>query len=60
MDPVTALIFILVFCAIVWGGFWICTAAGFPLPVRWLWGGLCLIVMIGFLMQKFGLYNFQR
>ena len=54
MDVVTLLILALVFACVAWGGFWVCDRAGFPLPVKWIWGGVCLLVLVGFLAERVG------
>ena len=52
MDLITLLIAVCIFVFVVWGGFWICDRAGFPIPVRWLWGGICLILLIYFVVDR--------
>ena len=54
MDLITLLIALVVVCFVVWGGFWICDRAGFPPPVKWIWGALCLIVLIYLVMGQVG------
>jgi hypothetical protein len=54
MDPITLLVMLIVFVAVVWGGFYICDRAGFPVPVRWIWGAICLIVLLYFLVGQVG------
>jgi hypothetical protein len=54
MDLITLLVLLLVFCVVVWGGFYICDRAGFPVPVRWIWGLLCLIMLIYFAVSQIG------
>ena len=54
MDLITLLVLIVIFAAVVWGGFYICDRAGFPPPVRWIWGIVCLIVLLGFVAGQMG------
>lgn len=54
MDLITLLIEVIVFAAIVWGGFYICDRSGFPVPIRWIWGALCLIVLLYFMLNQVG------
>lgn len=47
MQPIIQLlIWVLVFAGIGYLGFWVCDKAGFPPPVRWIWGGVMLIVLL--------------
>lgn len=58
MDPLIALIiWVIVICAFVWLGFYICDKAGFPPPVRWIFGAICLLILIVFMLSKTGLYT---
>jgi Na+/H+ antiporter NhaC len=52
MDLITLLVLVVVFVAVVWGGFYVCDRAGFPQPVRWIWGAICLIVLLYFLVGR--------
>jgi hypothetical protein len=54
MDLITLLIVLIVFAAVVWGGFYVCDRAGFPAPVRWIWGAIFLVVMLYFLIGQIG------
>lgn len=61
MDLITLLFTVLVFALVVWGGFWIIAHSGFPPPVTWIWGALCLIVLVYFLLgQATGLAFLHR
>ena len=48
------LLTLLVVCFVVWGGFWICDRAGFPVPVKWVWGAVCLIVLLYLVLGQTG------
>lgn len=52
MDLITLLILVIVFTAAVWGGFYVCDRAGFPPPVRWIFGAICLVVIVAFLVNQ--------
>ena len=52
MDLITLLVLVIVFVVVVWGGFYICDRAGFPVPVRWIWGAICLVVLLYFLIGQ--------
>ena len=52
MDIITLLVLVIVVVAAVWGGFSICDRAGFPVPLRWIWGAICLIVLLYFLLGR--------
>jgi hypothetical protein len=54
MDLITLLVLVLVFALVVWGGFYICDRSGFPQPVRWIFGAVCLIALIVFLIERIG------
>ena len=54
MSLIGLLIMIVVFVAVVWGGFYVCDKAGFPVPIRWIWGGVCLVALVYMLLSQFG------
>ena len=54
MDLITLLVALVIVCFVVWGGFWVCDRAGFPVPVKWVWGAVCLIVLLYFVLGQAG------
>ena len=54
MDLITLLVALAVVSFVVWGGFWVCDRAGFPVPVKWVWGAVCLIVLLYFVLGQLG------
>jgi hypothetical protein len=54
MDLISLLVLVIIFVAVVWGGFYICDRSGFPVPVRWIWGAICLVVLLVFLLNQVG------
>lgn len=54
MDLLTLILFIVIFAAIIWGGFYICDRAQFPPPVRWIFGVVCLIILLAYLLRVSG------
>lgn len=54
MTLLSLLVLVILFVAVVWGGFYVCDRAGFPVPIRWIWGAVCLIVLLYILLSHFG------
>ena len=54
MDLITLLIALVVVCFVVWGGFWICDRAGFPVFVKFIWGAICLTVLVYLVLGQIG------
>ena len=51
MDPIAALILLIVFGVVAWLGFYICGAAGFPPVARIIWGAVCLVILLCLVLQ---------
>jgi hypothetical protein len=54
MDLLGLILLVIIVIAVVWGGFWICDRAGFPIPVKWIWGAICLIVLLILVLGQIG------
>ena len=52
-EIIQLLISVLIFAGVGYLGFWICDKAGFPPPVRWIFGGLMLIVLLLYISGGF-------
>jgi flagellin-like protein len=46
MSLITLLILIVLFVALVWGGFWVIARAGLPRAASYIFGAIVLIVII--------------
>lgn len=57
---ISLIVLICVFCGIGWLGFWICDRAGFPFPVRWIFGVIMLIALLYIIAGQFaGVPNYH-
>lgn len=55
MDLLTLGVVLVLAALLTLGGFWVCDRAGFPPPVRWLFGAVVLVVVIYALLHVAGL-----
>lgn len=49
---ITLLIWILIFCLIAYGLFWVCQHFGLPRPIWWICGVILLLVLIAVLLRQ--------
>jgi hypothetical protein len=55
MDQLIMLIvYIILFCVVAYGLNWVCITYAIPQPIRWIVGGILLIVILLFLSRQLG------
>jgi hypothetical protein len=60
MDPLLQLLVMVVLFAIAaYGLSWLCSTFHMPEPVLWIVGAILIIILLGFLLDKTGLYHIR-
>jgi hypothetical protein len=57
MDIIQLVIVIVLFACVVWGLDWAIVKYELPKPVRWVVGGLIVVILLLFLLRVTGVWN---
>jgi hypothetical protein len=60
MDQLISLLVMVIIFGIIGYGLWLlCTKFSMPQPVFWLVGAILILILLGFLLDRTGLYHFH-
>lgn len=51
---ITLIIYVVLFAAVAYGCWWVCTHFGLPAPVLWIVGAILLILILLFVVRQIG------
>lgn len=54
MDLLQLVVLAVVLCGVIGGGFWVIARAQFPIWANWIWGGVCLVILVAILLYFAG------
>ena len=54
MNLISLLIYIIIFCVVAYGLWWVCGKFGMPAPVLWICGAILLIILLIFVANMVG------